>query len=472
MNTVYYLVGSMLKDSLFAFTGGHGYTYSPEVIGKKKVQKNVPTPYGYFVNSDHQSTSVNIEDYFNGRAFGKLSVQTLFLHHLEMLLKKHIENAGKKLLIVTNMPKITKGFIEGKPFKDAEELLFKRVFELYSSISDNVIFDFTLYPKGGFGCRHAHNQLRISEMLSELDPEGGCHLDVMSEKEFSDPEVEFNNLVTASRWYFNTGSGSKFYSLTRNGRRAYHFGKVEPDKNYYGKATPDVYYSALYSKEPIPILDKLYEFCKKSKGNDLNLLLAGNVGNIKSKEVARTINDIPGVFKGNLLQSPMSISGNEEATLVEYINPPGLSYRITDALENLDEVYDFFIRRDEDLPYSKLKFKDITDLLFDFTGKKPKLQDDFTQSTIKLFVTVDSPDCPKPVKITLGVRYDMPDRNAYGSLLKNKIEDIKVYLVLDFTDEGGIRYSTITTTPEFDYCHTQAIANLRVYSLRELGRKE
>lgn len=470
MNTIYYLVGNILKDTPFALTGGHGYTYDSDVVGKKKVQKNVPTAYGYFVNADHQSASVNIVTYLNGRVFGKKSIHECFLLHLELVLLGHIGKDGKKILFITNMPKITKAFIDGKGFKEVDGELFKRVHELYSSIKNDVIFDFTLYPKGGSGCRYAHNQYRIGEMLLNIQPEGECKLDVLTEKEFSDPEVEFNELVTASRWYFNTGSTSTFYKPTRNGRRAYHFGKVEPDKNYYGKATPDVYYSTLYTKEPLKLLDRLYDFCKMAKGNDLNRLLAGNISNIKSKEVVRVINDIPGEFKGNQLVSPMKIGTNDEPGLVDYIDPPGLSYRISDALDGLDETYDTFLRRDEDLPLKKMKFQDITGLFFDFTGKKPKIHDEFAQTTIKFFVNVDSPDCVKPVKIALSVRYDCPDRTSYNSLLKNKVEDIKVFLALDFSDPAGVRYCTITSTPDFDLVHSNSISNLRVYNLKELGR--
>lgn len=472
MNTVYYLVGDINKSSGMSLTGGHGYTYDSDVDGRKQIKKNVPTTYGYFTNADYQNASVNVESYQNGRVFGSLSIHENFLTHLELVLQRHIGNGGKKILLVTNMPKVTKGFVDGKGNKDVDAELFKRVHALYTSIKDDVIFDFTLYPKGGFGCQQAHNQCRIGEMLLAINPEGGQVLDVLTPKEFTDPAVEFNELVTASRWYFNTGSASTFYKLTRNGRRAYQFGKVEPDKNYYGKATPDVYYSTLYTKEPLKLLDKLYDFCKLAKGNELNRLLAGNISNIKSKEVVKTIDAIPGTFVGNQLVSPMKIGTNEEPGLVDYINPPGLSYRITDSLEMLDQLYDMFLRREEDLPFSKIKFQDITDYFFDFTGKKPKIKDDFVQSTIKLFIPIESPDCVKPVKITLSIRYDCPDRNSFNSLLKNKIEDVKVYLVLDFSDPAGVRYSTITSTPDFDYIHSNSIANLRVYSLRELGRKD
>ena len=471
MNIIYYLVGTLNKETSVGCTGGHGYTYDSDVKGRKSVKKNVATPYGYFVNSDYQSESVVVEGYLNGRAVGKDSIQALFLKHMDALLDYYLANKGDKLLLVTNMPKVTKSFVAGTITCEDGDLV-KRVLEKYDSVKDNIIVDYPLYPKAGLGTQHAHNQCRISEMILKHKPEGEVKLNYLSEKEFSEPTVEFNNLVTASRWYFNTGSNSRFNELTSNGRRAYHFGKVEPDKNYYGKATPDVYYSALYAKEPVPLLDKLYEFCKLAKGNDLNLLLAGNLNNIKSKEVARTIDDIPGEFTGNTLISPMRIRVDDEPGLVDYINPPGLSYRISEFLEELDDLYKVFLKRDEVNPVSKIKFMDITDHLFTFDDGKVKIHPEFVQTTLQFKIMIESPDCVKPVKLSISPRYDMPDRNSFNSLIKEKITDIKVYLILDFCDTAGFRYSTLTSTPDFDYLHSNSIANLRVYNLRELGRSK
>lgn len=470
MNTVYYLVGNVNKETSLSSTGGHGYCYDSAVKGKKQVVKNVPTPYGYFVQSDYQSESVIVEKYLSGRAVGPESIQDLFMKHMEQLLNYHKNLEDGKLLLVTNMPKLTKSFMAGT-LKCSDSELSKRVNELYNSLKESIIVDFLLYPKGGLGCQYAHGNCRTAEMIARLKPDGDVKLYDLSAKEFTNPEVEFNNLVTASRWYFNTGDRSEFYDLTSNGRRKYHFGKVEPDKNYYGKATPDVYYSGLYTKESVNLLDKLYDFCKIAKGNDLNLLLAGNLNNIKSKEVARTVNDIPGEFKGNQLISPMRIRVDDEPGLVDYINPPGLSYRITEFLAELDDLYEVFLKKDNPHPACKITFMDITDRIFERDAKgKLKIHSEFVQATLKFTIPIVSPDCEKPVKVNISPRYDMPDRNSFSSLIKGKVDEVKVWLVLDFSDPAGVRYSTVTETPEFDYLHSNSCAGLHVYSLRELGR--
>lgn len=470
MNRVYYIVGKALDKLKSGLTGGHGYCYDINNPGKKRVQKDVATTYGYFVNADHQTDSVIVDHYLSGRTIAG-EIGTAFLKHLELILRQHIDENGSKLLIVTSMPKLTKSFIAGNAFKDSDEGYFKEVYKLYEDNKSNIIFDLTLYPKGGLGPKYAHNQLRIAEMLMEMKPKGEAVLNKLTEKEFSNPDVELNPLVTASRWFFNTGDASKFYDTSVEGYRHYCFGRVEPDKNYYGKATPDVYYSILYTKEPLGLLDRLYDFCKDSINNDLNRLFAGNLNNIKSKDVSRTISDIPGEFKGNELISPMKIGSNDSPCLVEYLNPPGLAYRVTNFIEYLGDLFKAFKKRDIDPERKKVQFKDITDYFFDFSDKKPKLKNEFSNTTIKIPIPVECPGCVMPVKINLSVSYDCPNRNSLASLLKNKVEDIKIYLALDFNDPAGVSYCTIVSTPDFEYIHSNSISNLRVYSLKELGRQ-
>ena len=467
MNRVYYIVGQVLKNICKGVTGGHGYCYDPEKPGKKKVQKDVPTTYGYYVGNEYQNDSANIEHYMSGRVSND-SIEVAFIQHLELILKRHIDENGHKLLIVTDMPKLTKAFISGKCSTEMDEEYFNKVHKLYADNQSSVIFDLTLYPKGGLGPKFAHNQSRMAEMILAIKPEGERLLKEVSEKEFTSPEVELNPIVTATRWYFNTGDKSKFYDHT-DGKRSYWFGTVDK-KVYHGKATPDVSYSILYTKKPLGLLDKLYDFCKGSIDNDLNLLFAGNLNNIKSKDVSRTIEDVPGVFKGNTLISPMTITGSDEPGLVDFLNPPGLAYRVVNFMERLDDIYKAFLNRHDTSIPKRIRFDDITDYFFVKEGGKTKIRTDFVVSTLKVVVPIISPDCPKPVKINLSVNYDTPGRNQFNSLIKDKIDDIKVYLMLNFNDPAGVSYCTITSTPDFDYVFSNSISNLRVYSLKELGR--
>lgn len=472
MNIVYYIVKDLNQKDEPYVTGGHGYSFDPEVIGKKKLQKGVPTAYGYYVEAEHQNIAINQVDIYNGRVCNQKTLADAFLLHVKMIINKWIEIEGGKLLLITGLPKMTKSFSLGKVLKDCDENLFNEVYSLYDKYKDNIIIDYNIYPKGGIGVRLAYDQSNIAKILSQIEKPELCFLDVMDEKSFREPESGFNNLVCASRWYFNTGDASTYYNKSSNGRRVYHFGRVEPDKSYYGKATPEATYSILFTKEPIRLLDKLYEYCKVNKDNPFNLLLAGNLLNIKSKEVARTIDTIPGSFEGNRLIAPSKIRLSDDPSLVELLNPPGLSYRITDALNDLEHLYEDFINRDKETNTIKqLKFMDITDLFFIKEKNKLKLNPNFNNTVLTLPIKIDSPKCPNPVTINLSVSLDCPSRNSFNSLIKDKVEDVKVWLGLSFVNAAGVNYFTIVETPEFDYILTNSIANLKVYSLKELGKK-
>lgn len=473
MNIVYYIVSSFLKDKNVGISGGHGYSYNPANESKRKVQKDVPTGYGYFVGGNYQNIAVDQIDIYNGRILHQPNETEAFLLHLELIIKEWLasKEEGNKLLVITNCVKGHKMLMANRHPESLNAELFKRVYTLYAEHKKDVIIDVEYYAKGGEGPKVAHKQVELAQALCDLPAADIIVLDKLDLKSYKDPEIDFNKLVTATRWYFNTGDKSEFEDIDELGYRHYTFGRVDPDKQYYGKATPDVYYSTLFTKTPIKVLDKLYKFCQKNKPNPYNIMSAGNLNHIKSKEIARVIDTLPGTFNKKELVAPMTLGSTENAALVEFIDPPGLSYRIRDFHQRLGLIYKFFRKRDESGVYQKHKFVDITKMFFITDDKgKVKMNPDFTNNTLKIPVSVDAPGCVKPVTINLSVKYDTPERNSLNSLLVNKVENIKVYLALDFNDDAGVSYCTIVNTPDFDYIHSNSIANLRVYNLKELGK--
>lgn len=473
MNIVYYIVSTFIKDKNVGLSGGHGYSYDPNKESNRKLIKDTPSVYGFFVNGNYQNIPVDRVDIYNGRVLNQPNETAAFLLQLELIINEWLVNKtdGNKLLIITNCVKGHKMVMAGRHPEGLDPDLFKRVHGLYTEYKKDIIIDIEYYAKGGEGPKVAHKQLELATALSELPASKIISLDKLDLKSYKDPEIDFNKLVTASRWYFNTGDKSDFFDIDELGYRKYTFGRVDPDKNYYGKATPDVYYSSLYTKTPIETLDKLFTFCQRNKPNPYNIMSAGNLKVIKSKEITRVIDTIPGVFGKKDLVAPMTVGNTEDAILVEFIDPPGLSYRIRDAHSRLDFIYKFFRQRNEDGWYRKNRFIDITENFFVKDPKgKWKIHPNFTNNTLTVPIKIEAPGCVKPVTINLSVKYDMPERNSLNSLIVNKVEDMKVYLALDFNDDAGVSYCTIVSTPDYDYIHSNSNANLRVYSLKELGR--
>lgn len=472
MNLVYYIVSAIARAAKVHTSGGHGYSYDPNVVSKRMVRKDSPTAYGYFVNGNLQSMGVDPINFYNGRIINQPSEVAAFLTHFKAIVTKWLEEeSGSRILIITNGIKGVKHLTAGKLPKDMDEEFFNSCCELYKKHKDSIIIDLDYYAKGGEGVKNADKQGDISNALAMFPNSKVIDIECLTPKEYKDPEIEFNKIVTGNRWFFNTGDASNYYETASNGYRRYEFGRIDPKKGYFGKATPDVFYSILFSKEPIQVLDKLFEFCKENVNNPCNLLSAGNVPAIKSKEIAKVINTIPGVFDKKNLVAPMALSGGSETTLVEHIDPPGLSYRIVAAMNSLDIYHEAFLKRGEDNKFGKCAFIDITDKFFVKVNDKLKLSPEFTNEIIKYPIFIDSPHCPNKVKIQLSIKYDTPERNSLNSLIASKVNDAKVWLILDFSNEGGVSYGTITETPDFNYIHVNSNGNLHVYSLKELGRK-
>jgi hypothetical protein len=292
----------------------------------------------------------------------------------------------------------------------------------------------------------------------------------MTRKEYENPESDFNKIVSATRWYFQTGNAVDFYKLL-NGFRVYGFGKVEPDKNYYGKITPDVTYSKLYTLKPIQLLDKLFEFTSKKIANPDGYLSAGTLNNLTGKDVARMIDTIPAVPQNTDLVSPVT-KGNGKPVLIELIKPVMMSYRVREFLDVMDFQLESFLKKDENNQFGHTKFYNITDQVYvkEENGKgvvKLKLHPEFTQLKTSFKVLVDHPKAVKPVPIMLSVGYDIPERNAFNSV---EDPDVEVWVAVDTRNATGLRYNTLVKTNEFIYIHTSAAANLRVLNKAELGQ--
>jgi len=487
---MYFMLDSIKQKSIHHFFGAHGYTYDVTQAGKKKLVKDVPTSSGYYTNNVQKAnTVVVVKDIVSLEITDRRTkTEALLQGFLTTMDLFKTEPTMKNLCVITThkelgaISRFKEGDLKhkedlkfaGEVVNDKERELLKDIFdtlEWFKETGRSVIFDFTGMAEGGAGVRECQKRLDLAQVITLWGFKASNELSIMPRKEYEDPEVHFNKLVDASRWYCDSGEGSTFYDL-HDGYRVYGFGKVEPDKGYYGKLTPDVTFSKLYTKKPLELLDKLYNFCNERIDNSNGYLLAGDLNNIVSKDLVRLIDQVPGVpnKKGKIF-SPFT-KQKSKPLLMELISPVLMSYRIKDYLATLDIIFDAFMKKDEHNKSGYSTFYDITDMIYvtEVNGKgvkKLKLNPDFTQERKTFVLKVDHPSSAKPVPINLSVGYDLPDRNSF-----NSVEDpeVRVWCVTDTRNEMGLRYSTLVVTEEFIYVHTSAVANLRVLTLAELGR--
>lgn len=490
INMVVYLVANVAdegKKKKHHFLGGHGYTYDVSQDGKKKLAKDVPTSTGYYTgNPQKPNTVVVVNDILTLTVPTAHSFLESVLQGLLKVLELANEQQHKNLWIITPHKEI--GFINSKlklgdatdkigkqELSGPEQTLLVQVLEQLSVIQGDsarkMFVDLAGSAEGGMGNRDAQKQLDLAEVIYNWGFNKQTNLIIQSRKDYENPEVEFNKVISASRWYFETHNPEAFFK-EQHGYRCYSFGKVEPDKNYYGKLTPDVTYSRLYTKKPVVLLDKLFAYTGKRIDNPDGYLSAGDLNQLVSKDVARLLDDVPAVPVKHQLVSPF-VKQNGRPVLIELIKPVMMSYRIRDFLTEMDVILHAFLGRDDNNTFHHSRFYDITDMIYvkEVNGKgvtKVKVHPDFNQLRTTIKVTVEHPKAVKPVPIMLSVGYDIPERNAFNSV---EDPDVKVWAVTDTRNEKGLRYCTLVQTEEFIYVHTSAIANLRVLTLAELGKK-
>lgn len=493
MNLVVYMAGRSLQrgKSHLHYLGGHGYSYTIANEGKKKLAKDVATTSGYYTgNNQKANTVVVVEDILNlvvpnsGSLFqaavkGFAAVLDLYLQPGSEFKNLCVVTPHKELQDVFRFKEenIKVGVRIGRTELTKEDVeVFKEAFitiERFKALeTSKVVFDFAGSAEGGTGNKQAYKLMEIAEVVSIWSNDKEVEISLTPRKIYENPETDFIKIITATRWYYENVKAEQYYDL-KHGMRKYCFGKVEPDKNYYGKLTPDVTYSALFVKEPITLLDKLYEFSRRKIDNPDGYLLAGDLNHLTSKEVARMIDTHPAIREGNNLVSPVT-KQNGKPVLIELIQPVLMSYRIRDDLNAMDFLLDAFKAKDKNNVFGYSKFYDITDQIYAKEENKKgvvkvKLNPDFNPLKSVVSVKIEHPKAVKPVTLNLNVGYDLPERNSFNSV---EDPDVKVWVVADTRNDAGVRYCTLTETNDWIYIHTSAAANLKVLSLDEQGRSK
>lgn len=492
INFVIYIDSSLAelsrKKKLY-YSAVHGYTYDLTKEGKRKLAKDVPTSSGYYTgNNQKANTVVDVQDILTVFNPGVKTELSALLGSFLLILKEFVKDDSpyKNLCVITRhrelqqLSDLKKKDLNKEKLKignfsvlENEKALVLEVLGLLEQMKGFetpklILYDFSASAEGGLGNRLCAKEMDTCLVETKWSCDPAPLLSLVSRKEYENPPTDFNRIVSASRWYFESNDDENFFSL-KDGYRCYNFGKVEPDKNYYGKMTPDVTYSRLYSREPITLLDRMYKFTNKKIKNPNHYLLAGDLRIVTGKDTCRLLDTIPGFIEDENLVSPITRQG-KKPILVEVINPVMLTFRVREILDGLDIIYECFKDRDENNTKGHTKFYDITDELFVVEENKKqvkriKLRPEFTQNVSVHYTNVEHRMAKKLVRIMLSIGYDLPERNSLNTVTD---VDVKVWVAADTTNDKGVRYCTIIETKDYLYIHSSSGANLRVLSLSEL----
>lgn len=476
-NVIIYFKMGVYKGKINKFyIGGFGYTYDINKESKKKLCKKVPTTNGYCFDSKVNYRPVDIEDIVSIGFNNYETAQDVIINFfVEVLIKFKDNEKYNNVLFISKSLFLNKLINEGKDKLIKNKYVFNKlelnkdkVNELFSLLDvykeRKVLFNSEDWADGGVGPENVSGLCGMCNTYCQLTDEIYNHIDLVPLKAYENPLNDFNKIVNSNRWYFYVGSNNDYYDDS-NGYRKYYFGKVEKKKKYYGKLTPDVNYSLLYTKESIKHLDKLRDYTVEHIPNENGLLYAGITANINSKAISRMIDGMPGVPKKDKLIIPFKVGAQEDPTLIELINPPGLSFKIANEHKLLTEILNSYLSNK-----NEYRFKEITDLIYEkeVNGKgvtKLVLNKEFKQTTELLTCYDEHPNSVIPVKYNLVVGYDTPTRVNFNSVTDI---NVKVFLVTDVSNKKCSYFYSLVVCEDFLYL-TKGGANIRVLNLKELG---
>ena len=214
------------------YCGGiHAYTYLLSKEGKKQLTKGTPTTNGYYVgNNKKVNTVVAIFNYITLMVTNSvnkpdvlLTLLKEFLTHTNQFEKyKNIcfilKEAWIQKLLNTDVDKIRENDMSlGKLVLDENDLgnivIIQNLIKDRESKGNKVLFDFDSAVEGGEGNKLSSKVSGLGLIETRPGKDKRHLLNVYTKKEYEEPESDFNKIVTAGRWYFNTGDGSDFYDL-------------------------------------------------------------------------------------------------------------------------------------------------------------------------------------------------------------------------------------------------------------------
>ena len=257
-------------------------------------------------------------------------------------------------------------------------------------------------------------------------------------------------LLSGKKWYFDTNttlSNDKFiYCTCTYSKDTGKTGKDKPNKNA-GKVAYDAGYSVFIADEPIEELEYIKgKFDSVNTSSIFPVLVDLTV--VRKKEVWGNI----ALSKDSFLEADnqMVISKPSEAKVGEIMHPPRLRFQLQNDFSNMVSLYGDIEERlkegrlaDTDNSFTELY--DITYSIFSGEGNKTVISPLFLPTTEQLSIIVDYPKHPVDLLIKLNVGTDIPNRNTFLELIKNKDFNAKIYLML--YDIGiGYRYLTIIKT--------------------------
>jgi ribonuclease HI len=241
-------------------------------------------------------------------------------------------------------------------------------------------------------------------------------------------------LLSGKKWFFNTNlknhltEGRYFYTTS-----TYENKKLDNNKNI-GKRNPDTHYAIYITDYLIGELEAIRDQYNNSL-SDMIVPIIIDLASVKK--------NLPTIADKSKLKEVITIKGNmavtaDSSVLGTVVTPPKLIFKLEGIFNYGFTLLNKFVTKADDVA-----IVDITEHFFTVSAKgKQNLHVDF-KNDLKTMVVDNIPLNNSIVTIKLNLGVDIPLRNNFLALIKQKSSLLKVFSVMFEITENSYRVATI-----------------------------
>lgn len=280
-------------------------------------------------------------------------------------------------------------------------------------------------------------------------------------------------LLTGKKWFFYTNSPTKladgryFYTTSTYKEAKPRDANDEKAKNQgLARRNPDTHYSILISKDPIVELDHLRDQFDTSYSPNVSPVVV-NLATLTKPDYWKLAQDQAlntMHFKG--IMATMS----DSTPIGSVIFPPKLIFKLEDIYKYGFQLLDHYEKSQD-----RILIIDITDQIFQQEKNKRIINPSFINGSRTLDVLIDTDkivctekekECLQNLdKVTLNLGIDLPTRNNFNALIKDKNLTIKISLLVFELTDCSFRLATLVDCGDRIGIYYNPDANYRILSI-------
>jgi ribonuclease HI len=274
----------------------------------------------------------------------------------------------------------------------------------------------------------------------------------------------FTKLFSVKRWFFITLASCEIE------KRLFYFGSTYEDKKgmdnkNLGKRASDTMYALYFPKEQIKELDTIRDKFN-SKCKDISLPVVVNLTKLLSLKTWTNYIKNPNEYITFPKENSFIAVTTDGILIGNALIPPKLSFKLSTITTLGYEYFTYYMSKGNAGVY----IYDITNDFYEEDKKGiQKVRGDFSQSIGYIDIDICIPylengkikRSEKPTLIRLTVDIDIPNRNAFSGLVKDK-EKVKVSLLVTESFERSCRIAVILEQNENVCIYYSADANFRI----------